>query len=39
VEVAERTGESSFPPGWERAEDRRYGGTKVMIFTVEKEPG
>jgi 16S rRNA (guanine966-N2)-methyltransferase len=39
VEEAERTGELPFPPGWERTEDRRYGDTRVMIFTVEKEPG
>ena len=39
VEEAERTGELPFPPGWERFEDRRYGDTRVMIFTVEREPG
>ena len=39
VEEAERTGELPFPPGWERFEDRRYGDTRVMIFTVENEPG
>lgn len=38
VEESARTGEPLFPAGWERAEDRRYGDTRVMIFTVGKEP-
>lgn len=39
VEEDARAGESSFPAGWERVDDRRYGGTRVMIFTRRKEPG
>jgi len=38
VEEAVRAGEPVFPAGWERTEDRRYGDTRVMIFTVGKEP-
>ncbi len=39
VEEAARAEEPRFPPGWERLGDRRYGDTRVMIFTVGKEPG
>ena len=39
VEEDARTAEPHFPPGWERAGDRRYGDTRVMIFTVGKERG
>ncbi len=39
VEEAARAVESLFPAAWERTEDRRYGDTRVMIFTVGKEPG
>jgi len=39
VEESARAEESLFPAGWERAGDRRYGDTRVMIFSVGKEPG
>jgi 16S rRNA (guanine966-N2)-methyltransferase len=39
VEDAARAAETPFPPGWERVGDRRYGDTRVMIFSVGKEPG
>jgi 16S rRNA (guanine966-N2)-methyltransferase len=39
VEEDAKAGESLFPAGWERVEDRRYGETRVMIFTVGKESG
>ncbi len=39
VEESSRAGESLFPSAWERTEDRRYGDTRVTIFTVGKEPG
>jgi 16S rRNA (guanine966-N2)-methyltransferase len=39
VEEDAKAGESLFPAGWERVGDRRYGDTKVMIFTVGKESG
>ncbi len=39
VEEVARAAESLFPAAWERTEDRRYGDTRVMIFTVGKEPG
>ena len=39
VEEAARAEEPPFPAGWERAVDRRYGETRVMIFTVGKEQG
>ncbi|MDH3237838.1 MAG: 16S rRNA (guanine(966)-N(2))-methyltransferase RsmD [Deltaproteobacteria bacterium] len=39
VEEAARTPDSDFPAAWERTGDRRYGDTRVMIFTVGKEQG
>lgn len=39
VEEAARTPDAHFPAGWERTGDRRYGDTRVMIFTVGKEQG
>lgn len=38
VEEAARTAVSLFPAAWEQTGDRRYGNTRVMIFTVGKEP-
>lgn len=39
VEEAARTPDSPFPAAWARIGDRRYGDTRVLIFTVGKEPG
>ena len=39
VEEAARTPDPDFPAAWERTGDRRYGDTRVMIFTVGKEKG
>ena len=39
VEDAAKAVESIFPAVWERREDRRYGDTRVIVFTVGKEPG
>ncbi len=39
VEEDAKAGESCFPDGWERVADRRYGDTRVMMFTTGKEPG
>lgn len=39
VEEAARTPTPVFPAAWERTRDKRYGDTRVMIFTVGKERG
>ena len=39
VEEAARTPDPDFPAAWERTGDKRYGDTRVMIFTVGKERG
>jgi 16S rRNA (guanine966-N2)-methyltransferase len=39
VEEAARTPAPVFPAAWEWAGDKRYGDTRVMIFTVGKERG
>jgi 16S rRNA (guanine966-N2)-methyltransferase len=39
VEEAARTPAPVFPAAWERAGDKRYGDTRVMIFTAGKERG
>ena len=39
VEEAARAPAPVFPAAWERAGDKRYGDTRVMIFTVRKERG
>ena len=39
VEEDARGGESSFPAVWEQVGDRRYGGTRVMLFTRRRERG
>lgn len=39
VEEDAKAGESLFPEGWERVDDRRYGDTRVMMFIAGKEPG
>lgn len=38
IEEAVRAGEPSFPAGWEREQNRRYGDTRVTLFTVREEP-